>query len=102
LFEGVIWPFSTVLGNLFFAYIGLKYGLVIFLFYWWLQLTILDIVAASYCVIVEEESPYLIMYSVGFRLFYITIIDISKVFATIEEWRGTAMTWGKLQREGKL
>lgn len=102
LFEGILWPFSTVLGNLFFVYIGLKYGVVIFLFYWWLQLTILDIVAASYCVIVEEESPSLIMYSVGFRLFYITIIDISKVFATIEEWRGTAMTWGKLQREGKL
>ncbi len=102
LFEGIMWPFSTVLGNLFFIYIGLKYGVVIFLFYWWLQLTILDIVAASYCVIVEEESPSLIMYSVGFRLFYITIIDISKVFATIEEWRGTTMTWGKLQREGKL
>lgn len=102
LFEGIMWPFSTVLGNLFFVYIGLKYGVVIFLFYWWLQLTILDIVAASYCVIVEEESPSLIMYSVGFRLFYITIIDISKVFATIEEWRGTKMTWGKLQREGKL
>ena len=102
LFEGILWPFSTVLGNLFFVYIGLKYGVVIFLFYWWLQLTILDIVAASYCVIVEEESPSLIMYSVGFRLFYITIIDISKVFATIEEWRGTTMTWGKLQREGKL
>lgn len=102
LFEGIMWPFSTVLGNLFFVYIGLKYGVVVFLFYWWLQLTILDIVAASYCVIVEEESPSLIMYSVGFRLFYITIIDISKVFATIEEWRGTAMTWGKLQREGKL
>ncbi len=102
LFEGILWPFSTVLGNLFFVYIGLKYGVVVFLFYWWLQLTILDIVAASYCVIVEEESPSLIMYSVGFRLFYITIIDISKVFATIEEWRGTAMTWGKLQREGKL
>ena len=102
LFEGIMWPFSTVLGNLFFAYIGLKYGVVIFLFYWWLQLTILDIVAASYCVIVEEESPSLIIYAVGFRLFYITIIDISKVFATIEEWRGTKMTWGKLQREGKL
>ena len=102
LFEGILWPFSTVLGNLFFVYIGLKYGVVIFLFYWWLQLTILDIVAASYCVIVEEESPSLIMYSIGFRLFYITIIDISKVFATIEEWRGTTMTWGKLQREGKL
>jgi len=102
LFEGIVWPFSTVLGNVFFVYIGLQYGVAIFLFYWWLQLTMLDIVAASYCVIVEEEDPSLIYYSVVFRLFYITVIDISKVFATIEEWRGTAMTWGKLQREGKL
>ena len=102
LFEGIMWPFSTVLGNIFFVYVGLQYGVVVFLFYWWLQLTILDIVAATYCVIVEEEDPSLIFYSVVFRLFYITIIDISKVFATIEEWRGTAMTWGKLQREGKL
>ncbi|MBC3920998.1 glycosyltransferase [Undibacterium sp. CY18W] len=102
LFEGIMWPFSTVLGNVFFVYIGLQYGVVIFLFYWWLQLTILDIVAATYCIIVEEEDPSLIFYAVVFRLFYITIIDISKVFATIEEWRGTAMTWGKLQREGKL
>jgi len=102
LFEGIIWPFSTVLGNIFFVYIGLQYGVVLFLFYWWLQLTMLDIVAAAYCVVIEEEDPSLIYYSIIFRLFYITIIDISKVFATIEEWRGTTMTWGKLQREGKL
>lgn len=102
LFEGIVWPFSTVLGTLFFVYIGLQYGVVLFLFYWWLQLTMLDVIAASYCVIVEEEEPSLIFYAVLFRLFYITIIDVSKVFATIEEWRGTAMTWGKLQREGKL
>lgn len=102
LFEGIVWPFSTVLGSLFFVYIGLQYGVVLFLFYWWLQLTMLDVIAASYCVIVEEEEPSLIFYAVLFRLFYITIIDVSKVFATIEEWRGTAMTWGKLQREGKL
>ena len=102
LFEGIVWPFSTVMGSLFFVYVGLQYGVVLFLFYWWLQLTMLDVIAASYCVIVEEEEPSLIFYAVLFRLFYITIIDISKVFATIEEWRGTAMTWGKLQREGKL
>jgi len=102
LFEGIVWPFSTVLGSLFFVYVGLQYGVVLFLFYWWLQLTMLDVIAASYCVIVEEEEPSLIFYAILFRLFYITIIDVSKVFATIEEWRGTAMTWGKLQREGKL
>ena len=102
LFEGIMWPFSTLLGNLFFAYVGLQYGLSTLLFYWWLQLTMLDVIAAAYCVVIEEEAPSLILYAVLFRLFYINIIDISKVFATIEEWRGHTMTWGKLDREGKL
>ena len=102
LFEGILWPFSTILGNLFFIYVGLQYGLSVLLFYWWLQLTALDIVAAAYCVIVEDEEPSLMWYSIMFRLFYINIIDISKVLASIEEWRGTTMTWGKLDREGKL
>ena len=102
LFEGIMWPFSTLLGNLFFVYVGIQYGLVTLLFFWWLQLTVLDVVAAAYCVVIEEEEPSLIFYAVMFRLFYINIIDISKVFATIEEWRGYTMTWGKLEREGKL
>jgi poly-beta-1,6 N-acetyl-D-glucosamine synthase len=102
MFEGIIWPFSTVLGNVFFVYVGLQYGLAVLLLYWWLQLTVLDVVAAAYCVIIEEEDPSLVIYAIMFRLFYINIIDIAKVFATIEEWRGNAMTWGKLDREGKL
>lgn len=102
LFEGIMWPFSTLLGNVFFVYVGLQYGLATLLFFWWLQLTVLDVIAAAYCVVIEEEEPSLIFYAVMFRLFYITIIDISKVFATIEEWRGHTMTWGKLDREGKL
>jgi poly-beta-1,6-N-acetyl-D-glucosamine synthase len=102
LFEGIIWPFSNLVGTIFFCYVGLQYGVAILLFYWWLQLTILDVVAAAYCVIIEDEEPMLMFYAIMFRLFYITIIDISKVFATIEEWRGSAMTWGKLDREGKL
>lgn len=102
LFEGIMWPFSTILGNLFFTYVGLQYGLATLLFYWWLQLTILDVVAAAYCTVIEEEDPSLILYAVLFRLFYINIIDVSKVLATIEEWRGHTMTWGKLEREGKL
>lgn len=102
LFEGIMWPFSTVLGSLFFVYVALQYGVVVFLFYWWLQLTMLDLIAATYCVVVEEEDPALILYSIAFRLFYIMIVDVAKVFATIEEWQGKSMTWGKLQREGKL
>ncbi len=102
LFEGVMWPFSNLLGNLFFIFVGLQYDLSNLLFYWWLQLMVLDVVAAAYCVVIEEEEPSLIFFAVVFRLFYINIIDVSKVFATIEEWRGHTMTWGKLEREGKL
>jgi len=102
LFEGVMWPFSNLLGNVFFVFVGLQYGLATLLFYWWLQLTVLDVVAAAYCVVIEEEEPSLIFFAIMFRLFYINIIDVSKVFATIDEWRGHSMTWGKLEREGKL
>lgn len=102
LFEGVIWPFSMILGNVFFTYVSLRYGLATLFFFWWLQLTILDVVAAAYCIVIEEEDPSLVFYAIMFRLFYTNIIDISKVLATIEEWRGKTMTWGKLEREGKL
>ena len=102
LFESILWPFSTVLGNLFFIYVGFNYGAISLLFLWWVQLTILDLVAAVYCVVVEDEDPVLIPYAILFRVIYITVIDVAKVFATLEEWRGTSMSWGKLQREGKL
>lgn len=102
LFESVLWPISNVLGNVFFIFIGLKFGVVIFLFYWWMQLTLLDVIAATYCIIVEKEDASLVLYAPLFRIFYILVIDVSKVFATIEELRGLHMTWGKLEREGKL
>ena len=102
LFEGIIWPFSNLLSSIFFIYVSLNYGLIILLFYWWVQLTMLDLAAATYCCVVEDEEPSIIPYSILFRLFYINIIDISKVLATIEEWRGYSMTWGKLEREGRL
>jgi poly-beta-1,6 N-acetyl-D-glucosamine synthase len=102
LFEGIMWPFSTLLGNVFFIYVSLNMGLATLLFYWWLQLAVLDVASAAYCVVIEEEDPALIFYAILFRLFYINITDISKVFASIEEWRGKSMTWGKLEREGKL
>jgi cellulose synthase/poly-beta-1,6-N-acetylglucosamine synthase-like glycosyltransferase len=101
-FEGILWPISNILGNVFFAYVGLKFGVVSFVVFWWLQLTLLDVIAASYCVIIEKEDPRLILYAPLFRIYYMSIIDVAKVLATIEELKGTRMTWGKLEREGKL
>jgi poly-beta-1,6 N-acetyl-D-glucosamine synthase len=102
LFEGVLWPVSNVIGNAFFAWLGIKYGVTVLLAFWWILLSILDIVAAAYCVIIEKEDTLLILYALVFRVFYLIVVDVAKIFASIEEVAGTKMNWGKLEREGKL
>ena len=44
----------------------------------------------------------LLLYVVLFRLFYMIVIDFSKLFAVAEEFMGIGMTWGKLKRVGRL
>lgn len=102
LFEGVICPISNVTGNIFFIWAGFKYGVTDLLAFWWLQLFILDVVAAAYCVIVEKEDTLLIAYALVFRVFYQLLADVAKILSSIEELVGIKMSWGKLEREGKL
>ena len=102
LFEGVIWPVSNVLGNVFFGFIGIKYGIVLLISFWWMQLSLLDMAAAAYCVFIEKEDLALIVQALFFRVFYLLIVDVAKIFASVEELFGFKMTWGKLDREGKL
>lgn len=102
LFESVLWPISNVLGHIFFVYIGFEYGLALYLLYWWIQLTLLDMVAAVYCIVVEDEDISLLAYAPLFRLCYLLALDVSRVAAAFEELRGVRMNWGKLEREGKL
>ena len=72
------------------------------LLFWWLQLTLLDIVSAMYCIFLEDEDLSLLLYVVLFRLFYMVVVDFSKLFAVVEEFMGIGMTWGKLKRVGRL
>jgi poly-beta-1,6 N-acetyl-D-glucosamine synthase len=102
VFEGMIWPAMNIFANVFFVLIGLKYGLTELLVFWWAQLTLLDVAAAIYCLAIEEEDLRLSMYAVFYRLFFILIIDVCKVMATVEELSGRQMSWGKLERKGRL
>ena len=56
--------------------------------------------AAVYCVAAEKEEFRLIPYALIYRLYFILIIDITKAAATVEEFLGMKMTWGKLDRVG--
>jgi poly-beta-1,6 N-acetyl-D-glucosamine synthase len=102
LFENIVWPITNVMSNLVFIYIGIQYGVLLLLLYWWLQLTLLDLIAAIYCVTVEREDVSIVFFAPFFRIFYILFVDVVKVMANLEELFGFKMTWGKLQREGKI
>ncbi len=102
IFEGLIWPVMNISASLFFVWIALLYGMTKLLVMWWLLLTLLDILIAIHAILMEREDMKLALYSVFYRFFYILIIDVTKVFATLEELVGLDMSWGKLARKGRI
>jgi biofilm PGA synthesis N-glycosyltransferase PgaC len=102
IFEGLIWPAMNIFANLFFVWIALLYGMTKLLVMWWLLLTVLDLLVAVHAILMEREQLSLAPYAVFYRFFYILIIDVTKVFATLEELIGLDMSWGKLARKGRI
>jgi len=50
----------------------------------------------------EEEDLALVPYAVIYRLFFVVLIDVAKLFATVEELFRVKMSWGKLERVGRI
>jgi biofilm PGA synthesis N-glycosyltransferase PgaC len=101
-FEAIVWPVVNVLGNAFFAIAALDAGAADQVAYWWMLLTLLDVAAALHTVAMEEESLALVPYAVLYRFFFIALVDVAKLFATAEEFLNVHMTWGKLERAGRI
>jgi cellulose synthase/poly-beta-1,6-N-acetylglucosamine synthase-like glycosyltransferase len=101
-FEAVLWPVMNVLGNLFFTVVALAAGAATGVVYWWVLLTMLDVAAALYAVGIEGEELGLVPYAVLYRFLFISMIDVAKLFATAEEVARVRMTWGKLERAGRI
>lgn len=102
IFEGILWPSMNVFGNVLFVFVAARYGTALPLVLWWAQLTVLDLAAALYCVVVEEESLLLVPYAIFYRAFFALTIDVAKLFATFEELFKLRMDWGKLERIGRI
>lgn len=102
IFEGLVWPAMNIFSNVFFVYIALMFGMTKLLVMWWLLLTLLDLLIAIHAILMEREDLSLAIYSVFYRIFYVLIIDVTKVFATLEELVGLDMSWGKLARKGRI
>ncbi len=99
-YEALVWPAMNIFANLFFIIVALIYGMSSLIFFWWLGIALLDFMAAIYCIAVEKEEFRLVPYAIVYRLVFILIIDITKAMATVEEFLGIQMEWGKLERAG--
>jgi poly-beta-1,6 N-acetyl-D-glucosamine synthase len=101
-FEALVWPLLNIVGTVFFVVVALSFGTTSYLLAWWVLLTLLDVAAALHTVVMEGEDLGLIPLSLFYRFVFVLLIDISKVFATVEEFMNVQMTWGKLERLGRI
>jgi hypothetical protein len=96
-------PAANVLVNGLFAVTAIAEGQFGTYIVWWFALfSLLDVIAAMYCVSGEQEDLVLVPYALFMRFFYFPIIDVTKLAGTLEELRNVEMTWGKLDRAGRL
>jgi poly-beta-1,6-N-acetyl-D-glucosamine synthase len=101
-FEAILWPAMNVLGNTLFTLAALSAGAAAGVFYWWTLLTVLDVAAALHAIGMEEEDLALVPYAVVYRFVFIVMIDVAKLFAIVEQLARVEMSWGKLDRAGRL
>lgn len=102
VFEAVLWPAMNVFAIFFFVGVAFWAGLGSLVVLWWAQLTVLDMVAALFCVSLEQEDVNLTWYAALYRLYFIPLIDVIKLFASVDELLGVGMGWGKLERLGRI
>jgi cellulose synthase/poly-beta-1,6-N-acetylglucosamine synthase-like glycosyltransferase len=102
VFEALLWPVVNVVGGAAFSIAVLGSGVTGGIVYWWTLLTMLDVAAALYSVGMEGEDLRLVPYALVYRLFFVTMVDVAKLFATAEELLGVRMGWGKLARAGRI
>ena len=99
-YEALVWPAMNIFVNLYFIIVAIFYGLSSFIFLWWVGIAVLDMMAAVYCIAAEKEEFRLVPYAIVYRVVFILLIDVTKAMATVEEFLGIRMTWGKLERTG--
>jgi poly-beta-1,6-N-acetyl-D-glucosamine synthase len=100
VFESLVLPLLNVGGHCAFVATGLIFGVPELIVLWWFQLILLDTAVSSFCLQTEREQPSLILIAPLQRICYTLFIDVISLCSALDEWRGSAMSWGTLQRQG--
>ncbi len=102
VFESIMWPLMNVTANLLFLLVALLFSMSPLIVFWWVQLTMLDTLAAMHTIAMEKESIKLVPFAIIYRAVFIQLVDVAKLIATFEELLGVEMSWGHIERQGRL
>ncbi|MEZ5351601.1 MAG: glycosyltransferase family 2 protein [Bryobacteraceae bacterium] len=102
LFESVAMVAMDFVGILLFLLMALGGGVSSLVFLWWLELTLLDVLAALFCLTQEKEDLHLVAYAVLYRLFFIPFVDAMRFFASLDELFNVRMGWFTQTRMGRI
>ena len=100
--EHLALPALHIGAQLLFVIGGLLFDIHAVLVCWWLQLIVLECAVLTFCVAIEDESPWLIALSPLFRAVYMVVLDAARLLAAAEEFAAVRMSWDKVARLGKL
>ncbi|MBS2024620.1 MAG: glycosyltransferase [Deltaproteobacteria bacterium] len=93
LFETLLWPAVNLAGILGFIALVVCFGIHGPLIAWFLALTIIDLNAAAFSARIERSDMRLLWLSLVSRVYFNTLLDVSKGFALFDEFRGRGMSW---------
>lgn len=100
LFDGILWPLFNLFCHLCIFFLIFQVGLATFLVFWWIHFTLFDMALALMMLASEREQPLQVLYAVIYRLFFVVMMDLCKIMASLEEFTSVGMSWGKLERTG--
>ena len=100
VFEALLWPIMTAVTVMFIVVAGLDSAISPAAAYFWAMLLLLDMATTLYCVAIEEKSLALVFFAPFERLIFTIMLDVCRILASVEEFAGLKMSWGKLDRKG--
>jgi len=100
VFESLVIPTTNFLFAFLSIEYALAYGITDVFGQFFLQLTLLDMILATFCVMFESQPIRLVGYAVINRITYGFGLEILRFFSIVDEFLGLPMSWAKLVRKG--
>jgi poly-beta-1,6-N-acetyl-D-glucosamine synthase len=102
VFEALIWPVMTGVTVIFLMAAGIDSAIRPAALYFWVMLVALDTATTLYCLAIDGKNVLYAFLAPIERMMFTIVLDVCRGLASIEELFGIQMSWGKLDRKGKI